>query len=256
MPVIEFDVSSSDPEAAVAGTFESPKPGIYPALVKSMTPGFSKGKDGNEDKNRPRIEVIFQVTGPQFKGSQLWYYLTFGESALWKLDQFLQVFGIATKNRRKGKFDTNKIVNKPCKVRVRAGKDLDGNYRGEVAAVLPPGDDTPTGADDDTEDIFGTSETTTDGDEPPDDQAIAEEEPSAESGDDDDDMIIDDTEEDTSAPLTEEDLKAMTPPEVAEVAKEFEIPVKGKKKSQVIAEILEAAAAQAINSDDDEEMPF
>lgn len=249
MSVIKFDVSSSDPEAAEAGSFESPKPGIYAAKIKSMTPGYSKGGDGKEDKSRPRIEVVFQITDRQFKGSQMWYYLTFGENALWKLDQFLQVFGLANKNKRTGEMDTNKLVNKPCRLRVKAGKDLDGNYRGDIAAVLKPGEDGGSGEDEG--DIFS---------EPKEEAAadlneMAEEQEDTPTDASDDEIIEDEIIEEvaeTIQQLSEDDLKAMPAAELGPLAKEMGIVTKGKKKSEVIAEIM----AGPLASEDDDEMPF
>lgn len=252
--VIEFDVSNSDPEAAISsGNFESPQPGIYTVAVKSVTPGFSKNNDGSLDKNRPRVEVIFQVQDPPYKGSQLWYYLTFGEAALWKLDQFLQVFGIATANKRKGSFKPSQVEGKKCKVRIRAGKDNSNNYRGEVAAVLPltaeSNGASASSADD--ADIFGDSDTGTD------DTVIegTATEATNETVDEpsDDDLFADESADEPATPTyTEAELKPMSPPQIGEIAATLGISVKGKKKSEVIREILEKQMA----NDDDEEMPF
>ncbi len=257
--VIEFDVSNSDPEAAISsGNFESPQPGIYTVAVKSVTAGFSKNSDGSLDKNRPRVEVIFQVQDPPYKGSQLWYYLTFGEAALWKLDQFLQVFGIATANKRKGSFKPAQVEGKRCKVRIRAGKDQHNNYRGEVAAVLPLTAEASNGASAtsaDDADIFGDS----DSDSPAaSDVEVAQGSPAdrieAEQETSDDDLFADDDSggEPSQPTYTEAELKPMQPAQIGEIAKSLGIPVKGKKKSEVIREILEKQMA----NDDDEEMPF
>lgn len=66
-----------------------------------------------------------------------------------------------------------------------------------------------------------------------------------------DDEIIDDEvpEAVEPSPLTEDDLKAMPAAELGPLAKEMGIVTKGKKKSEVIAEIMAKPA-------DDDEMPF
>lgn len=72
-------------------------------------------------------------------------------------------------------------------------------------------------------------------DEEDEDEEDADEE---EMTDDDEDMDDDD-----SGLLTKEQLEAKEPAEIKVIAKEFDLVVSGKKKSQVIAEILEAQGA-------------
>lgn len=74
---------------------------------------------------------------------------------------------------------------------------------------------------------------------------------------DDDEIIADDEEiieDDGSEYLTEDALKEMETADLVETAKQFDVTTKGKKKSEVIAAILEAQAAPS--GDDDEELPF
>jgi hypothetical protein len=89
-------------------------------------------------------------------------------------------------------------------------------------------------------------------------QAASEiEEGSEEEVSDDDDVIDDDEiveDEDTSEFLTREQLQAMETSELVATAKDFDIATKGKKKSEVIEEIITAQAAPG--DVDDDELPF
>lgn len=131
MPKVTFDVSGSDPDEATRAP-EPPRPGIYKARLVECTPGFKKGDNGKPDKTRPRLEVAYQIVAhlpkdepPDEKheavGAWVRDYLTFDESTQRRMDQFLQAFGLATKTKRKGEFDTDKLVAKKpfCKLRVR-----------------------------------------------------------------------------------------------------------------------------------------
>jgi hypothetical protein len=227
MTKIKFDLSGSDPEKARAGTGEPPKPGVYDAVVKEINPGFSKDeKSGQPDKERPRLEVIFSITDDRHKGFPMWLYLTFGESALWKYDQFLQAYGIVNDKKRKGEWDTNQVVGKPCKLRVRGGVGQDGQtYRPEVAAVLPIGaSDDP----DDFSDSLGDAE---------------------ELGGDDE--VVDEPDGDL---LTEESLNALSKPDIAAVAKEMGVPYSGKRKAEVVAAILEKQQEAIVEGGGDEDV--
>lgn len=303
MAKIKYDVSGVDPEESKnVGNFEDPKPGLYRAKVKEINPGFSKGADGKPDRSKPRVEVIFSILDARYKGAQLWGYLTYGEGfPARKYDQFLLAFGISTK-KRKGEWDSDKVVNKTCLVRVKAGTRQDGSYRAEVGAVLEDDGrvidgDASDAAGSDEEWEGGDEELIEDGDESMEDEeydvdarreelmaltapeikpiakelgigvsgkkkaevveAIIEAEtadPEEEEGEleDDDEELLDD---DEGTYLTEDQLKAMEVAELKETAGQFDIEIKGKKKSQVIAEILEAQAAPE-DGDGDDELPF
>lgn len=201
MAKIKYDVSGVDhKKAKEAVSFEQPTPGVYPAIVKEMNPGFSKGDDGKPDKTRPRVEVIFTVTGKKFKGAQLWYYLTFGDGyPKEKFDQFLQAFGVNTTKKAKGDFDTDDFIGEACKIHVRAGKSQSGEYRGEVSNVVEHDD-----ADDDDDDDG-------DLDDDGDDETKDDDDPDEGDGDDGDDDPEDDYDDmevkDLRAELKSRDLK-------------------------------------------------
>lgn len=134
MPKITFDVSNSDPDKATQDV-EPPKPGVYLCKVAEINPGFSKDDDGKPDKDRPRLEVVYRIHKGNSKGAPLWDYLSFSEAAQWKLDQFLQAVGVANKKKRKGSFDSSKVIGKLVKVRV-TGQGSGEDYRARVRGVF------------------------------------------------------------------------------------------------------------------------
>lgn len=137
MPKIKFDVTGSDPVKATQG-FEPPKPGVYTAKVAEINPGFSKGEDGKPDQNKPRLEVIYHITDSRYPNAPLWDYLTFGEGfPKQKMDQFLQAVGVATAKKRKGVLDTDLVIGKLVKVRVRGGTNQNDEYKATVGGVMP-----------------------------------------------------------------------------------------------------------------------
>jgi hypothetical protein len=136
MAKVTFDVSGSDPDKATQDQ-EPPKPGVYVAKVDAIETGFSKDEEtGKPDKSRPRLEVIYRIAKGPSKGFPLWDYLSFSEASQWKMDQFLQAVGVATKTKRKGSFETSKIVGKKL-VKVRlSGQGSGDDYRVRVRGVF------------------------------------------------------------------------------------------------------------------------
>ncbi len=173
MPKIKFDVSGSDPNKAIQDS-EPPKPGVYRCKVDEINAGFTKGEDGKPDKTRPRLEVIYRITVGKSKGAPLWDYVSFSEAAQWKLDQFLQAMGIATAKKRKGEFDTAKLIGKVVKVRVVKDPNSE-DYRPKVKGVFAPGED------DEDEDGADEEEVDEDDEEEEDDEDDTEDEDDEES---------------------------------------------------------------------------
>ncbi len=245
-------------KAGESGDFEQPKPGLYVAELVQCDPGHAKGDDGKPDKNRPYLECVYKITGvgregakPESPLARLWDYVSFTPTSEWKVAQFALAMGIPLKN---GAIDgtIENEANKPGTVigtkvlaRVKADKDLEGNYRGKIGNVTH----IDSGTKSETADAFDDS----DGD--------AEE---ASPFDDSDEGETSTEEEDDL--LTEEDLANMDNKELAEVAKEFDIEpkefikvVKGKKQAQraeLIAAILEAQGGDEEGEDGDDEDPF
>lgn len=245
MTKVKFDLTGSNAdEARNLGNMESPRPGVYRCKVKEINPGFSKDSNGKPDQNRPRIEVIFEVQDAAYKGANLWYYLTLGATdsdfPVKKYDQFLQAFGIATSRKRKGEWDTDKVVGKYCLVRVRAGKNLNDEYKADVGSVMPDGDheEVTGGTGGSSAPAFGGG-----GDEEWDGgEAFEDEADEAELSEDDD---IAEAKEARRAELAALSAAALKP-----IAKEMGVELGGgKKKAQVIDEIIEAEYTDA--GDDD-----
>lgn len=255
MAKIKFQV---EPEAFdQTGFAEQPKPDVYEAKILEINAGYSKGEDGKEDKTRPRLEVIYEITDPKAAtkgndggsavGARIWDYVTFSASTKWKLAQFTRAFAGADKSKPSGEFDTAKLAEKitdidkngkkvtketghegaKCKLRLRADSDQEGNYRAKVGSILPLSKD-----------------------------ADAEESIVV----DDDNMAEDVVEDEAGGEgYSEADLKALSVAELKEVVKAFvdagyEIDIKGKKKSEVITLILEAQSSATENSEEDEEL--
>lgn len=246
MAKIKFDVGDVDlDDAASIGNFEEPKPGVYRAKVKEMNPGFSKDSTGKPDKDRPRIEVVFEVLDDRYRGATLWSYLTFGEGfPKRKMTQFLIAFGIVKKgSKTAGEFDTNKIVNKTCMVRVKAGKNQDGEYRAEVGAVLP---DTGESASDSSGD-----------DDLVDDSAAVDDDI---IGDDDESMVEDDGSEEGGefdADARRAELLAASVDDLKAIVKEYkeggaDLTISGKKKAEVV-EMIVAYEEETFSASDGEE---
>lgn len=251
MAKIKFQV---EPEAFDStGIAEAPKPDVYEAKINQINAGYSKDDNGQEDKSRPRLEVIYEITDDKAKtrgvdggsalGAWVWDYVTFGKESQWKLAQFTKAFGLADKSKPAGEFDTAKLAEKvtdidkngkkvtketkhpgaKCKLRIGAGRNQDGGYKAKVNSILPIGGDGDSSGEFDTEE----------------------------------ESIVDESTE--SEGYTEADLKAMPTSELKEVVNAFneagyELVIKGKKKSEVIAMILEAqeAANAAAEGGDDE----
>lgn len=248
-----------------AGFAEPPKPGVYTAKIAEINAGFSKGEDGKPDPQRPRLEVIWEITDKRYKGARIWDYVTFGTNTQWKLAQFLNALGLGSKDNVSGEFDTKKLAPKgtdigktgkpiawtssgsaEARLRVRAGTNQSGEYRAEVGAILPMADE-----DEDAVDEFGDDAET---------EEETEEKEEVEEVEDDgefeDDGEAEEVEEVTIYDADE--LKAMAPADIKELATYWEIDFKGKKKSEVIAAIAKAQDdfTSEAAAEDDDDMPF
>lgn len=283
MAKLKLSVSSESWDEAGSGSVESPKPGLYDCEVDTINTGYAVDEATKKpDKDRPRLEVIIRVTDPKAKdhgydggsalNARLWSYITFGTNVQWKLAGFLKAVGVPYK-KVGGKIecdldtsliaktisdaDTRTLKAKPAKetghagkkvlVKVKSGSNRDGEYRAEIAAILPPRDDSNS-EDDFPEADDGTEELAEDEfvDEAAEDEVTEDGDEEFEEEGGDEEMADDDEEE-----YTEDSLKTMEPANLKEVAKAFDIKFGGKKKSQVISLILEAQSA-----DDDGDEPF
>jgi SAP domain-containing protein len=222
MAKIKFDVRDSDPDKAVsAGNFEQPKPGVYKAKLVACDQEFAKDEaTGKPDRKRPMLVCKYELTDKRAgkaNGAWLWDRVSFSDAAKWKLDQFLQAFGIADKKKRTGELDTDVLVGEACTIRVKGGT-YQGEYRGEVGAVLAASDEDDeddTGDDDD-----GSSDVLDDTDDL--------------SGDETEDEVESDEGEAEFPYYDMEELAGMQIPGLLQVAEDLEIePPKAKQKNRV-----------------------
>lgn len=244
MAKIKFDVKDVNPSDSQAwgGGGEPPKPGNYRFKVREVNPGFSKGDNGAPDKSRPRLEVIYECLDAKYKGFPVWDYISFSDGHKPKLDQFLMAVGVATERKRTGEFDPAKLAGKTVKVRIRGGKNNDGDYRAEVSSVFPDTGDDGDGSVSDDE--------LTDDEELMDGEEIAEDEELM----DDDDGEIEEEGDDRRAELEELKVDDLKP-----IAKGLDIKLAGHNKASLIDAILEAEAEQEDGdeeelADDDDEL--
>lgn len=224
---IKYDISDVDIDDAISdGGYEgeTPKPGVYRARIQRVEPGYSKDKDGNEDKDRPRLAVLMFIEAngkgeeTEFKGAPLYDYVSFSKAAEWKLAQFLVAIGEvkpgAKKMKTKGTIDPDKIKGTDIKIRVKIEKQEGFEPRARVADMWP-WDGPAAGSDDDADDLA--------------------------------DDLEDDDEMDEEIP-SEEEIRAMKVADLKELAEEHDIDISGQKKAGAIDTIVEA-----LHGDEDEE---
>jgi hypothetical protein len=148
---VKVDVSGVDPADAKR---EPPKPGVYRAVVDSLVSRKPEGK-------QQRLEVVMKITGggdKKYHGAKIYDYINLeNENVAWKLDQFLQAFGVTSTKKRKATFDTDDLVGESCKIRVRGGTNQNDEYRAEMAAYLEADeeDDDEEGEEEDGEEEAG-----------------------------------------------------------------------------------------------------
>ena len=253
---IKYDVSGADHEANASGgaDFEQPPKGLYIAELAEANLGFSKDDDGKPDKNRPRIECIYQIVAesdgskPAKNYSRVWDYVSFSDAAEWKLDMFLQSVGIETSAKEKGQLDLTKVAGKVTdlkgnehegkavrvKMRVTAGKDLQGDYRAKVGGTYRL-------VDEDEEALTDALDEALDDDEL-----------------DDDDVDFGDEEE---TELTADDVDEMPVEDLKALVKEHGIKVKKGTKVAGVRELVKeelglVESDEDEDEDDDDDVPF
>lgn len=250
MAKIKFDVSASDPEDSKGrGDIEQAPKGVYLAKFIEIAQHFAKDDSGKPDKSRPSLKVVVQPYEGKKTYGYVYAYISLGESSLWRLDQFLQALGLASKKKRTGELDPAKIVGKKeIGVRLKDGTDQNGERRAEVATWLDPKDmDTDDEEDEEDEETDDVEE---DDDAEDDDDVDTEEESDDEESEESEDE--DDEEDDEEEPAyTKADLKALDTKSLKKVAKEFGVKVKKDDKASVtIKAILKA------QEDGDGKLPF
>jgi hypothetical protein len=248
------------------GDFVLPPVGYYLMKVVEANAGFSKGEDGEEDKTRPRIEVIldYVAAGKERKEleanyGRVWHYVSFSKESGDSRANFVRAFypdAVTPGAALDVEIDTDELVERLCMARIKHETDklkTDENKaagkkeivkRARIARFFPADDDSFTEAEDATNAYAGAEDTEPDGN------------PFEEQTDGGGEL------------LTQEELDAMDIKEVGAVAKEFDltpdeyvVKVKGKvdldkTKAAVIAAILEAQGAEEETGGGDDASPF
>jgi hypothetical protein len=155
MAVIKYDVSESDPGSAKGGAQSVPKRGVKVVKIEYI-------KDRRPEKND--FEVKATIAQGDNKNYPYWDYINFGESSVWKMDQFLMAIGVAdADSKRKGQFDPAKQKGKLVKVDTKVENDDDGEpVRSKIRAWLGMADDSDDENDDDMSDDDNDSDTSDD----------------------------------------------------------------------------------------------
>lgn len=129
---IKYDVSDVEPGR---DSGDPPQPGLYAATVASVT---HRDKKSNGDPTND-LEVVLDLGA---KYSRLWTYVQLDNPATaWKLRELTDALGMPPK----GTLDIKAMEGKKVSVRVKADKDLEGNYRGSVKNLLKPGSEEDDG---------------------------------------------------------------------------------------------------------------
>lgn len=132
-------------DADTSGDWTPVKPGMYIAEVAEVNDwSKSEAAGGHGDGMELVLKILSnskgETKGVEGIGSQLWRYVYFDyEPTVGMLAEVLD----ATGQKRTGTLDTNKMVGKKVQVRVKSGKNMDGEYRAEVGKILSLAQDAP-----------------------------------------------------------------------------------------------------------------
>lgn len=224
------------------GDFVVPKPGYYTMVIKEIETKFAKDEAGDEDENRPYLNVQYEIVGVgqedkpvEENYGNVWDVVSFSEASGWKRAEVGLAWGVADGKQEEFDFDDEEVVGTKVLARLKheKGQTKDDPPRAKVAKMKPwTGDDAFGGEGGDAEPDFG-------GDEP------------------EQDFL-------TQEGLEAEDLKAL-----GAIAKEFDldpadsiVKVRGKvnndkTKAKIIEAILEAQGADEPGDEGGEdESPF
>jgi hypothetical protein len=128
MPNILLTFNGPDKE------FKAVDPGVYNALVQTEKTELRKKGD------TPYINVAFKIVGGEFDDRLVFknYFLT--DEAVKFLRKALRALGEDVPDEGQVPFNTDKIHNKPCRIKVTHSKELDakGQPYVNVDEVLPP----------------------------------------------------------------------------------------------------------------------
>lgn len=133
---ISLNITSEDLAAAEAGSYSVVPAGsynatIYEAKLEQVKSGPNEGK--------PRLNIQFKLTGEGVENRRVFGYVALYKAGdFWKTQAFFKALGY---NMQAGTFEVPNpadLAGKPIGVRVKVGKDQDGNDRNEVAGFDAP----------------------------------------------------------------------------------------------------------------------
>lgn len=232
------------------GEFEVPKPGFYHVKIVEANAGYSK-TDGEEDKNKPRIEVVYEIVGegmeakePGANYGRIWDYITFGDGyAATRRTEFAMALGATKEEVESGvDFDTDEMLERVIIARLKHEKDKRKSEeekkvvnRARVATVMAL-----DAADGYQEAAFSEDAFAGDGEDDGDGDAFADD--------------VEDEGGEESDLLTQEELEGYDLKELGNVAKEFDLDPKeslvkfksGEKKGKTNASATKKALIEAI----------
>lgn len=220
---IKAKAEDVDKAGSDSGEFVLPPAGYAHLKIVEANAGFSK-TDGEEDKEKPRIEVVYEVVALGMDGGtevtenygRIWDYITFGDGyAGQRRSEFAIAMGAdkeALKNGAEVSLDTDELLERKLIARLKHEKDKNKSeeekktvMRARVATVLPLSAADGAVHDGGPVDFGGGDEEPVYGDA---------EDPFAEAAPD---------EPDDGGLLTEADLEALEPKDLSAVAKEFDL---------------------------------
>lgn len=242
MTKVKMQASAEDVAQAQEdqGEFVVPPAGYYYLRLVEATPGFSK-TDGEEDKKKPRLELVYEIVGvgkehaePTMNFGRLWDYVSFSKESGWKRAETVRAFypdRVQVGEALNTEIDTEEIVEREVFARLKHEKDKlkseeEGRTvtRARIARILPVNGDEFASAEAADVEYDGTEASNGD-----------DANPFAEGGE---------------GLLTGEELQAMDLKELGAVAKEFDLDpmtlvVKNRAK-KVDADKTKAAVIEAI----------
>lgn len=236
MAKVKYDVSDVEDI-----TFKQAPKGTYRAQIVDTTVGEA-------GSGQPMLTVVLELVrdskGKKLKEKygRIWHRVPlehWEDTAGWtfRLKEFIKALGL----KEKGSFDPDKLEGKELMVVVRAGKDLDDNYRAEAGKLMPLKSDEDEGEDDEEPD----EDEEEDEDEDEDDDDDEDEEDEEEEEDDDEDEEDEDEAEDYSEWSRNQMIKE---------ARSRGITVKkGQDEDEIRALLIEADSEEAEDEDEEEE---
>lgn len=199
MAKVKYDVRGVE---SGGRNFKAPPPGVYTAKVHEVIE--RKSSAGN-----PMLEVIYEISKGDYKGSRVWDYIVLAEEFGWKLRGFLEATGqVKPGNKRSeaGTLDTDKIAGTTVLIRTK-NEMYEGEPKAKLSSVMAPDGDEPEEEPEPEEELDEKEEL----DEPEEDDEEEDDEEEPEEDDEDEEDYSEWSVSDLKAELSERGLKATGP---------------------------------------------